>query len=38
MHPLVGKVGPLLAMDHVKEEGIFERVPHLPKDLGWDLL
>jgi len=37
MDLLVVKVDPLIAMDHIKEEGIFEEVPHLPKDLGWDL-
>jgi hypothetical protein len=34
MDPLVAKVDPLMAMDHMKEEGILEEVLHLPMDLG----
>jgi hypothetical protein len=37
MVPLVAKVDPLMAMDHIKEEGIFEEILHLPKGLGWNL-
>jgi hypothetical protein len=36
--PLGGEGGPLVAMDHMEEEGILEEVVHLSKDPGWDFL
>jgi hypothetical protein len=36
--PLGGEGGPLVAVDHMEEEGMLEEVVHLSKDLGWDFL